>query len=320
VTMVARLNPDTRPASSRTTNQFALVLALLTIFVVWGTTYLAIRYAVETIPPFVTAAIRHTTAGTILMAGAWARGFRPRKEHWVAGCVVGALFFLIGHGTLHWAEQYVSSGLAALLIASEPMWILVLGAAMGQQRINRLNGTGLLIGLGGVAILSAPALDSQATTAWATVGVLLSAASWSVGVCLSPRLRLPEAALGRAALPMLCGGVMLMLAAAITGELQALSWQAVSLKSMLGLAYLIVFGSILAFAAYTWLLQRVSPTLVATHSYVNPLVAVLVGWWWAAEPLNWRVLAATGVIFAAIVLVQRGERQPAPVPGRTEAS
>ncbi len=309
-----------RPHPSHAAHKLALALAFLTIFVVWGTTYLAIRYAVETIPPFVTAAIRHTTAGTILMAIAWARGFRPRKEHWAAGCVAGALFFLVGHGALHWAEQYVSSGLAALLIASEPMWILALGAAMGQQRINGLNGTGLLLGLAGVAVLTVPALGSLTATTWAMAGVLLSAASWALGVCLSPRIRLPEAAMERAALPMLCGGMMLILAAVITGEFGALRWQAVSPKSMLGLAYLISFGSILAFAAYTWLLQRVSPTLVATHSFVNPLVAVLVGWWWAAEPLSWRVLAATAVIFAAIVLVQRGERKPDRTPGCREAT
>src|SRR6266550_475535 len=109
-----------------------LALAFFAIYVVWGTTYLAIRYAVETIPPLVTAGVRHTAAGLILLAIAWSRGFRPRREHWIAGAVLGALFFLIGHGTLHWAEKYVSSGLAALLVASEPLWILLLGAAMGQ--------------------------------------------------------------------------------------------------------------------------------------------------------------------------------------------
>jgi drug/metabolite transporter (DMT)-like permease len=107
-----------------------LGLAFFAIYVVWGTTYLAIRYAVETIPPLVTAGVRHTTAGLILLGIAWSRGFRPRREHWIAGAALGALFFLVGHGSLHWAEQYVSSGLAALLVASEPLWILLLGAAM----------------------------------------------------------------------------------------------------------------------------------------------------------------------------------------------
>lgn len=301
---------DTRTTSSGTATTLALALAFVAIYLVWGTTYLAIRYAVETIPPFVTAAARHLTAGTVLMAVAWSRGFRPRREHWGAGIVMGGLFFLVGHGILHWAEQYISSGLAALLIASEPMWILVIGAAMGQERINWLNGAGLLFGVAGVAILSVPELDSLTTTAWATIGVLLSSASWALGVCLSPRLKLPETAMARAAMPMLCGGVMLILTAGLTGEFTALRWEDVSLKSLLGLVYLISFGSIVAFAAYIWLLQRVSPTLVATHSFVNPLVAVLVGWWWAAEPLDWRVLAATAVIVVAIVLLQRGERKP----------
>src|ERR1700722_19928287 len=121
-----------------------IVLAFFAIYVIWGTTYLAIRYAVATIPPLITAGVRHSVAGLILLGIAWSRGFRPRKQHFVAGAVLGALFFLVGHGSLHWAEQYVSSGLAALLIATEPLWILLIGAAMRQQKINRLNGAGLL--------------------------------------------------------------------------------------------------------------------------------------------------------------------------------
>ena len=198
------------------------------------------------------------------------------------------------------------------------MWILLIGSAMGQERINGLNGAGLLLGLVGVAVLSAPALGSMTTTTWATIGVLLSSVSWAFGVCLSPRIRLPEGGMERAALPMLCGGLMLIIAAGITGEFESLHWQDVSMKSILGLVYLLSFGSLIAFAAYIWLLQRVSPTLVATHSFVNPLVAVLVGWWWASEPLNWRVIVATAVIFAAIVLVQRGEQRPVPTPEYTE--
>jgi drug/metabolite transporter (DMT)-like permease len=288
--------------------RLGLVLAFFAIYVVWGTTYLAIRYAVETIPPLVTAAVRHTTAGLILMGIAWSRGFRPHREHWVAGSVVGALFFLIGHGSLHWAEQYVPSGLAALLVASEPLWILLIGAAMRQQRINWLDGMGLLLGLSGVAILTAHEFTARTSTTWAVIAVLVGAASWAVGVCFGPRLRLPGDAMGRAAIPVLCGGAMLLVAGGVSGEFRALHWSALSLKSLLGLAYLISFGSVVAFTAYTWLLQHLSPTLVATHTFVNPLVAVLVGWLWAAEPLSARIVIATAVILGAIVLVQRGDR------------
>jgi drug/metabolite transporter (DMT)-like permease len=283
-------------------------LAFFVIFVVWGTTYLAIRYAVETIPPLVTAAVRHLTAGIVLMGIAWSRGFRPSRAHWIAGSVVGALFFLIGHGTLHWAEQHVPSGLAALLVASEPMWILLMGSALGQQRINWLNGTGLLLGLAGVAMLTVPSLTSLTVGAWAVVAILAGAASWALGVCLAPRLSLPEDSMGRAAVPVLCGGAMLLVSAGVSGEIGAVHWNAISLKSLLGLAYLITFGSILAFTAYTWLLQHVSPTLVATHTFVNPVVAVLAGWLWASEPLDGRLLMSTIVILLSIALVQRGDR------------
>jgi drug/metabolite transporter (DMT)-like permease len=287
---------------------FWMALAFFAIYVIWGTTYLAIRYAVATIPPLVTAGVRHSVAGAILLAIAWSRGFRPRREHFVAGTVLGALFFLVGHGTLHWAEQYVSSGFAALLVATEPLWILLIGAAMRQQRINPLNGAGLLLGLAGVAILTSREFTSRTSLTWAILAVLVGAASWAVGVCISPRLRLPQHLVGRAAVPLVCGAPMLLIAAALSGEFSSAHWSAVSTKSLLGLAYLIIFGSVVAFTAYSWLLQHCSATLVATHTFVNPLVAVLIGWFWASEPLNMRVVVATAIILGAIILIQRGDR------------
>lgn len=313
------ISPDARRVPPR----WGLALAFFAVFVVWGTTYLAIRYTVETIPPLVAAAARHLTSGGILLGVAWFRGFRPRRAHWIGGSVVGALFFLVGHGSLHWAEQYVPSGLAALLIASEPLWILVLGAALGLQRINGLNGTGLLLGLAGVATLTAPAwtsttLGTWTLGTWAMGAVVAGAAAWALGVCLAPRLSLPDDAMGRASIPMLCGGVMLLVSAGLTGEIGAAHWAAISMKSLLGLAYLVTFGSILAFTAYTWLLQQVSPTLVATHTFVNPVVAVLAGWLWAAEPLNGRLLLSTVLILLAVLLVHRGERPAKALEGEAQ--
>lgn len=206
--------------SRRAPSRAALALAFAAVFVVWGTTFLAIRYAVETIPPLVAAGARHAAAGSVLFALAWLRGYRPRRTDWIGGSVLGGLFFLAGHGLLHWAEQHIASGLAALLIATEPLWILLVGAALGRQRLNRFNGAGLL----------------------------------------------------------------------------------------LGLLYLVTFGSIITFSAYSWLLQHVPPTLVATHTFVNPVVAVLAGWLWAGEPLGGQLALATAVIVLAVVMVQRGER------------
>jgi|SRR5450631_110983 drug/metabolite transporter (DMT)-like permease len=304
---------STPPASPVTSTKVAashlwMALAFFAIYVIWGTTYLAIRYAVETIPPLVTAGVRHSVAGVILLAIAWSRGFRPRREHFAAGAGLGALFFLVGHGSLHWAEQYVSSGLAALLVATEPLWILLISAAMRQQKINALNGAGLVMGLAGVAILTAREFTTRTSLTWAIIAVLVGAASWAVGVCISPRLRLPQDLVGRAAVPLVCGAPMLLIAAAVSGEFSAAHWSAISTKSLIGLAYLIIFGSVVAFTAYSWLLQHCSATLVATHTFVNPLVAVLIGWFWASEPLNIRVLVATAIILGAIVLIQRGDR------------
>lgn len=285
-----------------------LVLAFVAIYVIWGSTYLAIRYAVETIPPLVAAGIRHSIAGAIMLTWAWLRGFRPTRQQWLAGLVVGALFFLVGHGTLHWAEQYVGSGLAALLIATEPMFILVLGWLMGQQKISRLSALGLGLGVVGVAMLTGAELTVKGSSLLGLLAVLLGSLSWSAGVVFSPRLKLPSDALGRTALPTICGAVMLLIAAEITGEFQATHWSSISMRSVLGLAYLITFGSVVAFTAYTWLLQRCPPTLVATHTYANPVVAVLLGWLLASEPLTMRVVLASVAILGAIMLIRRGER------------
>lgn len=304
--------PQQRTSAHNRADRIKLALAFAAIYLVWGSTYLAIRYAVETIPPLVTAGIRHSVAGAIMLAWACARGYRPKREHWIAGIIIGALFFLIGHGTLHWAEQYVGSGLAALLIATEPMFILVLAWSMGQQKISRLSALGLGLGVVGVAVLTGVELTVKGSSLLGLLAVLLGSLAWSAGVVISPKVKLPSDALGRTALPTICGAVMLLAAAGITGEFQSVHWTSISLKSILGLAYLIVFGSIVAFTAYTWLLQRCPPALVATHTYANPVVAVLLGWLFASEPLTIRVALASVAILGAIVLIRKGERAVSP--------
>jgi len=305
---VMATSASTAAAETAKSARLWMLLSFFAIYVVWGSTYLAIRIAVETIPPLVTAGIRHTTAGLILLGWAWARGYRPRLEHWKAGLVLGALFFLVGHGTLHWAEQYVPSGLAALLISTEPLWILAIGSALGDETINWKNGLGLLLGLLGVGMLTGTDLTVRTSFGIGILVVLIGSASWAVGVCISPRLKLPEEPMARAAIPLVCGAVMLLVAALISGEFGTIRWNAVSGRSVLGLAYLILFGSVVAFTAYTWLLQHIAPTLVATHTFVNPVVAVLLGWLLAGETLTVRLAVATIAILSAIVLIQKGDR------------
>jgi drug/metabolite transporter (DMT)-like permease len=313
-----------KPANSQDRSYaIKLALAFVAIYVIWGSTYLAIRYAVETIPPLVAAGIRHSIAGGIMLTWAWWRGFRPTRQQWVAGFALGALFFLIGHGTLHWAEQYVGSGLAALLIATEPMFILVLGWMMKQQKISLLSALGLGLGVVGVAMLTGAELTVKGSSLWGLLAVLLGSLSWSLGVVVSPRLKLPSDALGRTALPTICGAALLLIAAGVTGEFHQTHWSSITLRSIFGLGYLITFGSVVAFTAYTWLLQRVPPALVATHTYANPVVAVLLGWLLAREPLTLRVVLASLAILGAIVLIRWGERAvaaklPEKVPGTAE--
>src|SRR5215475_396485 len=321
--IVPRTNPPRTPRQRAASLKLALAFAA--IYLVWGSTYLAIRYAVETIPPLLTAGIRHTVAGGILLVWACLRGYRPRREHWIAGGIVGALFFLIGHGTLHWAEQHVASGLAALLIATEPMFILVLAWLTGQQRISRISALGLALGITGVAILTGVELSTKDASLLGLLAVLTGSFAWSAGVVISPRLKLPSDALARTAVPLVCGAVMLLATAGVTGEFHALHWSQVSLKSILGLGYLITFGSIVAFTAYTWLLQRCPPAVVATHTYANPVVAVLLGWLLAGEALTARVGLASVAILGAIMLIRNGERAPerpvlAPGPAKAKSA
>jgi drug/metabolite transporter (DMT)-like permease len=302
--------PEARKSDKARQRGYALKLGLafVAIYVIWGSTYLAIRYAVESIPPLVTAGIRHSIAGGIMLTWAWLRGFRPTGRQWVAGFILGFFFFLIGHGSLHWAEQYVGSGLAALLMATEPIFILVLGWTMGQQKISGLSALGLGLGMAGVAALTGAELSMKGSSLLGLLAVLLGSLSWAFGVVISPRLKLPSDALGRTALPTLCGAAMLLIAAGVSGEFQHTHWASISLRSIFGLGYLITFGSVVAFTSYIWLLQRVPPALVATHTYANPVVAVLLGWFLAHESLSLRVVLASVAILGAIVLIRRGEQ------------
>src|SRR5207249_6310892 len=289
-------------------NRAGVILAFLSIYLVWGSTYLAIRYAVETIPPLYTAGLRHLTAGSILLAWCLAKRLRPTWSQVRASLIIGFFFFLIGHGTLHWAEQKVPSGLASLLIASEPIWVFLLSAATAKQwHWNASLLTGSLLGLGGVGLLMGrSALTSVPGMFISSLAVVISALSWSIGVVYSRRSHLSGNPLLLSALSLLAGSAQLLLVGTVAGEYRGFSLAAVSMRSWLALGYLILFGSVVAFTAYNWLLEHYSPTLVATHTYVNPIVAVLLGWLFAGEAVTLNVLLSTVMVIGAVMLVDRG--------------
>jgi drug/metabolite transporter (DMT)-like permease len=309
--VIDRAAPKISADGQARAHRLTVIFAFLSIYLIWGSTYLAIRFAVATIPPLYTAGIRHLTAGLILLAWcAWKR-LRPTAAQVRASVVIGALFFLIGHGTVHWAEQIVPSGLAALLIAIEPIFVFALSEAADRRwRMNTTLFAGVALGLAGVALLfgkdlllSAPGMITGA------VAILIGAISWAGGIVYSRRSKLSGQPLLLSALSLLTGSVMLLIVGTIAGEWRRFSPGTVSRISWIALAYLILFGSVVAFTAYNWLLEHYSPTLVATHTYVNPIVAVLLGWMFAGEPLTLRVGVGAAMVVAAVMLVDRGMAQ-----------
>lgn len=293
-----------RVPASRT----AVVAAFLAIYLVWGSTYLAIWYAVASIPPLYTAGVRHAFAGTILLVWALVRGQRPTWPQIRASIVIGFLFFLVGHGTLHWAETQIPTGLASLLIASEPIWVFLIACAAEKRwRMNWLLFSGVVLGLAGVALLMGRDLWSAGREVFlGAMACLIGAISWSAGIIYSRRSHLSGSPLLLSALSLLAGSVMLLSTGTVLREYRGFSFAAVPMRAWLALAYLVIFGSVITFTAYNWLLEHYSPTLVATHTYVNPIVAVLLGWWFANERVTINVMASAVMVIAAVFLVDRG--------------
>ena len=284
------------------------LFCFFSIYFIWGSTYLGIRYAVETIPPLYTAGFRHLIAGTILLVGALAKGQRPTAAQIRASLIIGVFFFLIGHGTLHWAETVVPSGLASLLIATEPIWVfLVASAAEKKWRMNLPLFAGVVLGLAGVAVLlGRDTISSKPGMFVGALACLVGAISWSVGIIYSRRSHLSGSPLLLSALSLLSGSVLLLTTGTLLGEAHGFSFSQVTSRSWLALAYLILFGSVIAFTAYNWLMEHYPPTFVATHTYVNPVIAVFLGWWLAGEKVTINVAIAAALVVVAVFLVDRG--------------
>lgn len=284
-----------------------LVAAFLAVYVIWGSTYLAIRVAIETIPPFVMAGTRFVIAGAVLYGWtALRRTPRPALPYWRSAIVVGALLLLGGNGLVTWAEQEVPSGLAALIIASTPIWFVLLEALRpGGTRPARRTLVGVAIGFAGIALLIGPAnlASGLQIRPISLLAVVLAPVSWAAGSLYSRRAALPRSPLQANGMEMLAGGVLLLLLATATGQWADLDLGAVSASSAAAFFYLIVFGSIVAFTAYVWLLKATTPAKASTYAYVNPVVAVFLGWALADEPVTPGMLAAMGIILFAVALI-----------------
>jgi drug/metabolite transporter (DMT)-like permease len=299
-------------------HRLAMLAAFAAIYVIWGSTYLAIRFAVETLPPFLMTAARFAFAGGLMYAWARLRGTgRPTGWQWAAATLVGTLMLVVGVGGVSWAEQRIPSGAAALIVAVGPLsMVLVDWLAYHGPRPDARVWTGLLLGFVGVALLVGPeelAGAGQIDLLGAGV-ILVGTVSWSFGSLYSRGSHLPASPVLATGMEMIAGSLVLLAVGSLAGEWARLDASRISLLSVLSVAYLSIFGSVIALGAYLWLLRVTSPARVITHAYVNPVVAVLLGWALADESLNARTLAATAVIIAGVLVIlgRRRVRRVAP--------
>ena len=278
--------------------------AFAAVYIIWGSTYLGIRIAIETLPPFLMAGTRFTIAGILLHAWGRLRGEpAPTSAHLWPSLALGALFLLLGNGGVVWAEQRIPSGLAALLVAMTPAWTVLFEWGHGGGVPTPRTLAGLAAGLVGVGLLVAPSGSGSRLDLAGAAACLLSSVSWSLGSVRSRTLRLPPSPAIASSLQMLSGGGLLLLVGLATGEGSRVDLAAASTRSVLAVLYLILFGSLVAFTAFTWLLRVSTPSRVATCAYVNPVVAVLLGWAFAGERLAARSLVAAAVIVVGVVLI-----------------
>ena len=297
-------------------NAVIMIAAFAAVYIIWGSTYLAIKYAIDTIPPLLMAGVRFLTAGAVLMT--WARFTadyeKPKAAHWRSALIVGTLLLLFGNGGVVFAERYISSSLAALIVAMEPFWVVILSWLwLRSSRPNLKVVSGLLAGFVGVWLLISshgPTGDGDHSgyMLWATLALVGGTFFWAAGSLFGLRAAAPKSAIQTAGMQMLAGGAVLLIVSALFGEWSQVSLAHISSASIYGLAYLVMFGSIIGFTAYSWLLRNAPPPMVATYAYVNPIVAVLLGWLIAGETFTGQMLLGAGVIVGSVVLITSQEK------------
>jgi len=283
------------------------LLAFGIIYFVWGSTYLAIRIGVSEVPPLILASMRFTVAGAVLYGWMLARGERsPTARQWLNASLLASLMFVLDYGLLFWAEQRVPSGLAAVMLATIPVFMALSEIVfLRTQRLTVRLAVALLIGMGGVAVLMSRSLNLGGAPIEhaGAIALLIGSVTWSLASALGRKLQLPESKVMSSGVQMLAGGILLAVAAAGFGEFQGFHPAAVSRGAWLALAYLIVAGSIIGFTAYVWLLHHQSPTKVGTYAYVNPVVAVAAGYFLGGEAVGQRTMIGTALVLVSVVVI-----------------
>jgi drug/metabolite transporter (DMT)-like permease len=286
----------------------AVALALATVYLVWGSTYLAIRVTDRTMPPLLMSSVRFLIAGVALYAFASRGRARPTAREWGAAAIVGAALLLLGNGGVAWAETRLDSGLAALIVAIIPLWVAVMDRFFFGRRLSRTAVVGLVIGFAGVALLVRPGGGADA---FAALTLVVTTSAWAGGSLYARGATQPESPLLAAAMQMLTASVFLGVAGLAMGEASDVHASSFATKPVIAFAYLVVVGSLIAFSAYAWLLKNVRISVVATYAFVNPVVAVALGTVFLAEPIGWTTVIAGAAIVVAVVLIVRA-RPPKP--------
>lgn len=280
--------------------------AFAAVYLIWGSTYLAIRFVIETLPPFFMAGTRFLIAGAIMYVWSRFRGSpRPSSLNWRSASVVGGLMLLGGHGGVILAEQWLPSSLTSVLIATVPLWLVLLDSVISKKKIDSRVSAGLVVGFLGVGLLVNPGevLGGSRIDMVVALGLVLAAFLWASGSLYSRTAPLPSSQLMSTAMEMLAGGGFLMVASTVTGEWMRLRLDLVSERSLFAWIYLIVFGSLIGFTSYVWLLKVASTARVSTYAYVNPVVAMILGWTLAGETLTLQNLLAAAIILAAVIVI-----------------
>lgn len=316
-------SPSHTASQSNSPSGLAIWGALIAVYIAWGSTYLAIRFAVETMPPFLMAATRFLFAGAVLYAFRRLRGDpAPTRIEWRSAAIVGLLLLAGANGSVVWAEQVVVSGIAALMVGSAPLWMVLIDALRPGGRWPDWKAVlGVVIGFAGIALLVWPVEGLQGNVHPAgAAALILASVLWAIGSLYNRGAKLPDSPLLGTGMEMLAGGAGLVVMGTLNNEWSQIDLAGISTRSLLGLAYLIVGGAWIGFAAYTWLLRVAPTTLVSTYAYVNPLIAIFIGNLLAAEPLTARILVATAIIVASVALItmtqsrRRKKAQVVPAP------
>jgi drug/metabolite transporter (DMT)-like permease len=293
--------------TKREPSLLALVAAFAAVYLIWGSTYLGIKVAIQTLPAFAMAGMRFIIAGAILFTYCLFTGQpKPQPRQWINTTIVGALLLLGGNGCVVWAAQHVPSGIVALLVAVLPMWmVLIEWLRPGGTKPSRGVVVGLLVGFGGVAVLMNPTakLGDGSIGIAPTLVLLLGGLLWAIGSIYSRRAKMPSSLLVSTSMQMLAGGVLLLIVGALRGDFAKFNPSTISAYSIGAFAYLIVFGSLIGFSAYVWLLQVTTPARVSTYAYVNPVVAIILGWAMGGEAMGPRTIVAACVIVVAVAFI-----------------